>query len=254
MTQNGIQNEIDFVKSLNGKKLYQLSKNMQDLLKVIFLDINSKSTIACWQSKYYEKADIKIKINNELRGLSIKTGRFCSMHQESTKKFYPFLIKIGVDTKIINLFDNFMHGTINNKKVDASTYIKYHEPEITVIRKTFNEYYTKANLIIRFLFQGTEIQKYDCDAIIYGTPTNFLWATKHEILNFLLNYEIKKYNHINISALNIKNYDRNLKNIKSRKEKENQIQVKWYFLKEDLMYIIKLREAKNIKNNRYTSQ
>jgi len=212
------------------------------MLFFIFENISLKSTVQCWQSKYNEKADIKIKINGVIKGISIKSGKFCSMHQENINKFYPFLLKIGVDNAIIEIFDKYLKGIINNKKISAKEFIEQHPKEIDILKNKFNEYYIKINLIIRFIFQGTENQKYDCDVLIYGTTENFIWATKNEILEYLINYQIIKPSFINISALNIKCYDRNLRNNPLRIEQQNSIQIKWYSIAEDLKNIIKKRE------------
>lgn len=239
--QKGIQNEIDFKNLLDHKKVYQLPKDIQKMLFFVFENITLKSTVYCWRSKYQEKADIKIRINNIIKGISIKSGNYCSMHQEHIDKFYPFLLKIGVDEYIIKIFDNYMKGIINGIRVSSEEYILKNTKEINLLKKKFNEYYTKINLINRFIFQGTEIQKYDCDVLIYGTPLNFMWATKNEILKYLVEYEYTTRFFINISALNIKCYDRNLKNIPSKKVRQDNIQIKWYSIKEDFELITKLR-------------
>lgn len=234
---NGFKNEEEFKNLLDNKKIKELPINMQHLLLSIFDSANEESRVFCWRSKYLEKADIKVKINNVIKGISIKTGHHCSMHQEDKEKFYVFLSKIGVENHIVKLFDNFMIGKINEKKVCSKFYIENNLYDIEKIRKSFNNYYIKTNLIIRFLFQGTEIQNYGCEVILHGTPIDFIWATKSEILKYLLEYKIKDINYIPISALNIKCYDRNIRNNPSRKSCENKIQVKWYTIEEDLKKI-----------------
>ena len=150
---------------------------------------------------------------------------------------------------INNNFNNFMLGIINNEKVKGNIYIQKYSQEINQIIDIFNKYYIKTNLIIRFIFQGSENQLYDCDAIIYGTPNNFLWASKDEILSYLINTPTKLTGCINISNLNIKCYNRNLKNDISNMTKENDIQVKWYTLEEDLTEISENRKNFEKLNN-----
>ena len=247
--QQGIKNEYDFAHLIDKKKYKDLPINIQDLLLSIFQSINNNSVIECWCSKYYEKADIKIKIEGEIKGISIKTGHQCSMHQEIIKTFYNFLLKIGVKEKIIDNFNDYMNGKENNEKIDALTYIQKNEKSIKEIREELNKYYIKTNLIIRFIFQGNEKQNYGCDALIYGTPEKFLWATKDEILKFLIEYKLINAKNINVSALNIKNYDRNLRENNTNQKSKQQIQVKWYTLENDLKYITALRNANKYKRN-----
>ncbi len=249
--QKGIKNEYRFVYYFNNKKIKQLSKEAQQLLYTIYDgdNLTDDTSIECWRSKYNEKADIKIRINNIIHGISIKTGKQCSMHQENKYSFYKFLSKIGVPNPIITNFNNFMLGIINNEKVKGNIYIQKYSQEINQIIDIFNKYYIKTNLIIRFIFQGSENQLYDCDAIIYGTPNNFLWASKDEILSYLINTPTKLTGCINISNLNIKCYNRNLKNDISNMTKENDIQVKWYTLEEDLTEITENRKNFEKLNN-----
>jgi len=167
------------------------------------------------------------------------------MHQEHIDKFYPFLSKIGVDDFIIKIFDNYMKGIVNGKKANSEEFICNNIKNIQILKNKFNENYVKTNLIIRFIFQGTEIQKYGCDALIYGTPNNFMWATKNEILKFLIEYKTRNRFFVNISALNIKCYDRNLRNNINRKDKQNNIQIKWYSIKNDFYLLTKIREGVN---------
>lgn len=245
--QKGIINEKNFAELLDNKKVSELSSELRKMIFAIFKNIELDNRIDCWQSEYYEKADIKVKINNEIKGISIKTGIYCSMHQESIESLYPFFRKIGIEEEIIEKLNSFIAGYVNGKRVDSITYILHHQKDINQIKEALNRYYIKINLILRFIFQGTEKQKYDCDAIIYGTPENFLWATKDEILEYLINYNDHKDYMINFSALNIKCYDRNLRNNIAKRDKQNDIQIKWYTLKNDLLKITKNRKDKQNK-------
>ncbi len=246
MMSKGIINELNFVELFNNKIVKNLSKNAKELLYALFDNIDDNDIVICWKNKYLEKSDIKIKIKNNIKGISIKTGNECSMHQENKYKFYAYLNKIGVEEETIDMLDKFMIGKINNQKVDAKTYILNNVTDITKIKQVFNKYYIKNKLILRFIFQGTENQMYDCMAIIYGTPQNFIWATNSEVLQYLLKYE-NNVNYINISNLNIKCYDRNLKGNPKHEKKVDDIQVKWYSLKEDILYITKIREAEKLR-------
>lgn len=249
--QKGIKNEFDFKNALNNKRVCDLPTNMQNMLYAIFKNINNTSYIVCWWSKYQEKSDIKIKIDGVVKGISIKSGSNCSVHQERLNSFDEYLLKIGVDDSIIVLFNNFIKGYVQGKRVDSTTYINNNINDIKKIKEVFKEYYIKINLIIRFLFQGSDINKYDCDLLIYGTPNNFLWATKSEILKYLIDYKEKTTLYINMSALFIKCYDRNLRNNPTKKSKQDDIQVKWYTLKEDLELITIIRN--NYINNKIQS-
>ncbi len=255
--QKGFRNEIDFVISLNNKKYGDLSIEFKSLLSKLFKNLNTDTNIICWQSKYSEKADIKIKINNEIKGVSIKCGARamglfdCDCLAEGKLADLVLLDlkqpNMQPENNIIKNFNDFIKGYVKGNKVDAKTYINNNKEEIAEIIDSFNKLYVKINLILRFIFQGTELQKYDCDAIIYGTPSKFLWATKNEVIEYLVNYDTISIYQIGLSALSIKCYDRNLKNNQSRINCTEDIQVKWYTFKKDLLYLTKIREAKSIQ-------
>ncbi len=247
--QKGFQNEIDFVRYFNYKKIKELSNNAEKLIYALFSNqVYSDSKIECWKSKYPEKADIKIRINGIIKGISIKSGHACSMHQENKENFYHFLVKIGLDNITIKKIDQFMLGIVDGQKVNTKTYAKYHHNDIQLINSYLNKYYTKINLILRFVIQGTEIQNYDCDALIHGTPECFMWATKDELLKYLGENLILTDQYLAVSKLNIKCYDRNLNNNVTRKKGENDIQVKWVTIIEDLQCIENERNNKILNN------
>jgi len=88
--QRGFENEMKFAKEFDNKQIYKLSLAFKEIIYAIFKDINRSDYIECWQSKYYEKADIKIRIKNEIKGISIKSRKYCSMHQETTHILFFF--------------------------------------------------------------------------------------------------------------------------------------------------------------------
>lgn len=85
--------------------------------------------------------------------------------------------------------------------------------------------------MIRFLFKGSETQFYDTDAIIHGTPENFLWATKSEIMKYLLTYPEDDDTNVKVGPLYLQCRNRNLKNNIKSVYTEEYIQVKWYTIK-----------------------
>lgn len=248
--QKGHKIEEEFVKTLDNKKISEISKELQELLYSIFNDINNNDLIHCWRSKYLEKSDIKVKINNSIKGISIKSGYNCSMHQENINRLIPYLQKMGIEDHVINILINFITGRINNEKVNAKIYIEKKQKEIEILSKELNNYYIKSGLITRFIIQGTELQRYGCDCLVYGTPKSFLWATKNELLKFLVESEQINNNSISIGSLNLKCYDRNLNNNPNRINKERDIQIKWYKIKDDLLYISKIREINKLNINK----
>ena len=179
---DGIYNEIKFVGLFDGKKVRDMNKSLRELLLKLFGPLTGEEYIECWKSKFNEKADIKIRINGDIKGISIKMGESNSIHQEHLTSITNYLLNIGVNNAIVNKLADYIIGDINGKRVDAATYKKLKKENIIEIKKALSDLYIKVSLIIRFLFKGKESELYDADAIIHGTPNKFLWATKSEVL------------------------------------------------------------------------
>lgn len=252
LNNHGIMNEIRFTKVFDKKIVKELEQPYQELLYELFDNLKENDYIECWKSKFKEKADIKIRIKENIKGISIKMGENNSVHQEHINSLSNYLLNIGISYDIINKLRAYNFGLIEGHQVDAETYKKRKYNDIIEIKKSLNDLYIKINLIIRFLFKGTENQFYDTDAIIHGTPESFLWATKSEILKYLLLYKNNDSTNVKIGPLYIQCRNRNLNNNIRSTYNEEYIQVKWYTIKKDLYLITKLRNTEknsNIINN-----
>ena len=247
LNNRGIANEIKFVKLFDKKQVNNLDNNSRELIHSLFDNLTGMEVIECWKSKYREKADIKIRINGEIRGVSIKMGESNSIHQEHINSLTTYLLNIGLSKKIVMYLQEYINGKINGLQLDAKTYKKVREKEIIAMKNALSDLYIKINLIIRFIFKGNENQIYDADAIIHGTPNNFLWATKSEILRYLIDYPDGTTINVKVGPLFIQCRNRNLKNNFFSRYAENYIQVKWYNLKKDLYFITKKRTQGNRK-------
>ena len=239
---DGIYNEIQFVRLFDGKKVKILDDTSKELLQALFGPLTGEEYIECWKSKFKEKADIKIRINGNIKGISIKMGESNSVHQEHLTSIANYLLNIGVNNDIVNKLADYIIGDIDGKRVDAITYKKLKKEEIILIKTALSDLYIKVSLIIRFLFKGKEKEPYDADAIIHGTPYKYLWATKSEILNYLINYPDGDTINVKVGPLFIQSRNRNLKGNEISKIDEKYIQVKWYNLEKDLYFITKKRE------------
>lgn len=246
----GIFNEYAFAKALDQKRVKELNFQFQDLLYNLFNDLKENDNIECWKSKFNEKADIKIRINDNIKGISIKMGESNSVHQEHINSISNYLLGIGMNNEIVEKLRSYILGNINGKQVNAKEYKLLKKDEILEIKNSLADFYVKTCLIIRFLFKGKESQIYDADAIIHGTPKNFLWASKSEILKYLVAYPDGKTINVKIGPLFIQTRNRNLKNRINAKQNEEYIQVKWYNLRKDLYFITKRREnQKSLQNS-----
>lgn len=237
----GFLNEVAFAKALNNKMYNKLSKDFQEMLKAIYfnVNVNENDIVQCWKSRYKEKADIKIKINGIVKGISIKCGNSNSVHLEELNSFIKFLTSLGVTDKTIKNFKSYIIGKINDTIVDNKTYKQFYEKNLLLINRELNDFYVKTNIIIRSLFKGAEINRYNADAIIQGTPDSFIWATKSEILKYLMYCDNRANAAVSVSSLNIQSWDKTL----TSKQEKLYVQIKWHIIKKDLVEIISKRKS-----------
>jgi len=186
----GIENEIEFVKYLNGKRVSEVHPIFQELFQNLFPNISNLDTISAWKNPSPQKTDIYIKIKRNLKRISIKKGIKNSVHVEPISEFVHFLIKNHVEKEVIKeyLKYHYADGTTNGtgeKRFSIAEYKIDHEKEIAMINKAFNEEKILEKAIERFILTGRN-DTYTIDVIIYGVVNDFIWITKEEIKSIIL--------------------------------------------------------------------
>ena len=113
----GKNNEYEFVKYLNGKRISELNPMFRELIDELFPNQQPNSIIKSWKNHYKEKSDIFIKINGKMKGISIKKGYKNSIHVERISDFIHFLIENNVDREIVieYLKYHYADGSTNGK-------------------------------------------------------------------------------------------------------------------------------------------
>ena len=124
LNNHGIMNEIRFTKVFDKKIVKELGQPYQELLYELFDNLKENDYIECWKSKFKEKADIKIRIKENIKGISIKMGENNSVHQEHINSLSNYLLNIGISYDIINKLRAYNFGLIEGHQVDAETYKK----------------------------------------------------------------------------------------------------------------------------------
>lgn len=238
----GYENEEEFAAYLNGKQVGRVYPNFLELLYKLYGYLDYKDYIECWVNKSKRKADIYIKINGYVRGVSIKKGIKNSVHNESISTLVSFFREIGISEDIIEkyLFYQYADGTINGTgkiRISSTLYRENHSKEIAEINEVFNdEKYINA-FVNRFILQGTK-SEYEVDAIIYGVVEDFIWITKEEVYYIMRKHLKDEVASLHISILTLQPMSRNL-NYNPRYEVcRNLVQVKWYNISDDIIKVM----------------
>ena len=231
---------------MNNKKVKELNPMFREVVDDLFQDINENSIIKSWRNPFSKsKTDIFIKINNEIKNISIKKGIRNSVHMESINTFEKYLKEMGINNEVIKLYKNYHYGIDKNNPniiLSAKEYKEKYQSEIDIINKELKKIdYLK--IIDRFIISGRVSNK-RIDGIIYGTQDEFLWINKDDIKNIIKSSLNEKSTGVHIGCLFIQPLNRCLNNNPKYLEYRDYIQVKWYSLFDD---IIRYKNTSSIK-------
>lgn len=234
----GILNEYVFINNINNKKYKETNMLVQELLKTLYPWIKENDKIIAYKYGKYAKTDVVISVRNIKKGISIKSGDKNSVHLERIDKFCKFIYKYNfkeIDKLKRYLYSDDTNNNTGSIRYSAEEYKKMYPEDIEVINKEFEK--MKKLLIKRFLFKTDINYKVSVDAIVYGTINDFIWATREEIINYLIEKKVISSG-IHISSLNIQNWDKNLKRNMKYEYCRNYVQIKWFNLFDDLIQIM----------------
>ncbi len=239
---SGYKNEEEFAEYLNGKKFGRIYPMFQDLLYKLYGKIDFNDVITCWVNKSKRKADIYIKVNNYVRGISIKKGVKNSVHVESIKEFISFLRNINVNDEVINKFLKYHYadGTINGtgkNRISSVEYREKHQGDVDFINIEFNKEKYIERFINRFVLQGNK-SEYEVDAIIYGVVDDFIWISNEEIKYIIKKHLYDSISSLHISCLSVQPMARNLNHNSKYEFARDYIQVKWYNLADQIIEVM----------------
>ncbi len=223
-----------------------MNDNMKKFISCLFeFDLN-KFEIKAYKYADNYKPDIIITANGFSRYISIKSGGSNSIHQEHLYSFLNFLhIELNFTENLLNnvkLF-HFNDSTYNGSgkiRKSANDFQMNNPTIISEINSSLNKPENARKLIDRLLFKGEYYHLPIVDYIYYGDVEKGLWASREEIMDYLL--RINRFSaSIHVSLLYYQSLHRNLKYDKYYEYKRYYVQFKWFSLKEDLITINKKR-------------
>ena len=237
----GYQNEEEFAAYFNGKQVGRVYPNFLELLYKLYGKIDFKDYIECWVNKSKRKADIYIKINGYVRGISIKKGIKNSVHVESISSLIVFFRKIGIDEETIErfLYYHYADGTKNGSgqnRISSAAYREKYQTEIDKMNQVFNDEKYIDLFVNRFILQGNK-SEYEVDAIIYGFVEDFIWITKKEVYSLMRRHLKDEVSSLHISLLSLQPMARNLNYNPKYEFCRYQVQVKWYNIADHILEV-----------------
>ena len=244
---NGTIIEKNIITYINKNKyINNMNENMKNFLCYIFNFNLANHQIKAYKYAEKYKPDIIVTANGISKYISIKSGNNNSVHQEHFYSFLFFLSELQIKKELITelrLFqfnDGTLNGTGQNRRT-AIEFLEKNQEKIQEINNFLNNSQTIEIIIDRLLFKGEYPNVSKADYIYYGNIQNGLWASRNEIIYYLLN-EKNYSSSIHVSKLYYQSLHRNLKYDKFYEYRRHYIQFKWYSIKQDLEFITKKRK------------
>lgn len=228
---------MNFVNKINKKKFKNLDYNIMLFIQNIDCNVKDSDILYCNLKKGNYKTDIELIINKKIYKLSIKKGNKNSVHSENIYNFIKTLKELGLSEISINNFllfhfgDNTLNGTGNTRYSAEEMKTLYKNNLISLNYELNNNMIIRKYIIKQFILGQNEI-----DYLIYGIPENFIWLSKKEIIELIMEYKcdsIKLSPHI--SVLTIQNLNRCLNGNKTLESRRFKIQIKWYNIYDDIL-------------------
>lgn len=242
MKNNGFKNERDFVKFFNNKYLSEFDLNTQELLKEIFDNvIDDSMPIISWKNDLPQKADIFIKFKNYVKGISIKSVKGNTVHQENLHDFEEFLKSLCIPYYAIDNYTSFHFGyardekglRITSQKLGTYEYLSFFQKEIDSLNKYINKTRTIISIIDRVIIKGRN-SEHNIDALISGTPQNYVWISKDDLYDLFLSKKNIDYNVPHTSLITFGPKIRHLYKDKTKKDLLN-VTFRWKDPQKDII-------------------
>ena len=214
-----------------------------------FLAFNDKNELICeklfpedeiiksWRNHINnQKGDIIIKINNQKKYLSIKKGSRNSVHVEGIEAFKKFLQELGLKKKEIYFYELFHYGIDKYNYKKRLNSVEFYNQNTKIIKKLNNKLSTVdvEKITNRFILCGNN-SSIKIAGIIHGTPNDFFYINKNDILKIIRNNINKESNSVHISCLYIQPLNRCLNNNPKYTWGRDYVQIKWYSLFDDII-------------------
>lgn len=214
----------------------------------MFGELDDNCEIKCYKNNELQKCDIFIKINNEIKRISIKKGVKNSVHIEPISEFIHFLIENHMPRHMIINFlkyhyaDGTTNGTGSNR-ISIAGYKMTHQKEIDEINKFINKKDILCKAINRFIIYGRNSENM-IDCILYGVPEDFIWIKTDDIYNILLAKKNEYSTSIHFSHLTYQPMNRCLNHNPKYDKCRFICQIKWYQISDDIIESMNYNSSK----------
>ena len=190
-TVNGFEVEEKLCESINNKTYYDLNKNLQYLVFYLFRHLNKEIKFNCFCTKNFNKPDICISQQRDLKYISVKSGQCEGVHNEDLRTFIEFLKENKISDESIETYllyhygDGTTDGTGERRMNTIEVRFTY-DDRIKKMNEEFNE---SKDFIKKFanrvLFQGVDPDAVKAEFIYHGDVDYGVFCSRNQIMRHI---------------------------------------------------------------------
>lgn len=237
--------EDRIMNSINNHKLNEIPMNLRYTLQSIYYFVGDNETVLCKKPDSFIKPDLIIKVDNEIRYVSIKTGRAEVVHNEIIDNFVKYLKEEGISQETIDTIKLFHYGdgTTDGSGKTRKCYIEVMselKDKIKMANKELN--YRKAFVLKtmrRCVFQGVDDSNPSIDAIYFGDERFGIVTTTKQIVAHIKKRSFDYIDNLHIGPLLLRPHSRYVGRQVADERNRERIVAYWPKLSADLEYISK---------------
>lgn len=246
----GLDNEKNIINYLNLKKFGEINDKWQKHIRKMFPNVSDNEII---YARHYpdncSKPDIIVEVGGVEKFISIKTGNFPAVHQESYFGFRRFLERLDVSHRTLEIIRFFHYG--DSKKIGTGNNpLSWEE-----LKKRFSNYFLEASteldkekiikaVVNRAVIRGTSSTRRPIDFLYYGDLENGKIISKEEIYMIVLAYRKHGKSPIHFGGLYYMPSSRKV----GRRER-NYVRIKWSLL--SFLYYCSDEDVEKMKNGSF---
>ena len=243
MFNTGLQNEDELVKSLNHKKIKDLSGNLQNLIRFIFKEKTANVRLKCKLTDNYIKPDIVITCEKEDAYVSIKNARSSQLHTENIKSFILFLRSIGISTETQKtiLYYHFGDGTLDGSGKARKNYhdvFNWLKDKIALANQELNDRFEIIEKVVdRVIFQGVDLTAMAAEYIYSGDIDYGIVISKRQMMTYLKKKTWSFYDNLHVGPILLRPHARYADRAIVSDDRRNHVCCYWPKFGEDVKYI-----------------
>lgn len=230
----------NFSEKINGKTYGELDSNYQLLVDALFDNTDLDSIFECFII-YSEQANLKLVYKGTEKYLIFRTQDETIMRFEDVDSITDKLVELGIEKNTANFMkffhygDNTMDGKGTKRMSTDEIKFKYHN-EIAFYNRLINEDEKLGSYVEYLLFTDPKNDNYLIDMIVYTDGNYQVFATREEVISFVLENKSMYLKNIHFGCLSFQPFYRKV-NIDDKEEKRDLTCIRWFNLSSSMSQI-----------------